>query len=49
MLRFFSRLLYVVMLLAVLGSLPLFAQSVTARLSGQVTDPDGGAIPGATV
>ncbi len=49
MLRLFSRLLYVVMLLAVLGSLSLFAQSVTARFSGLVTDTDGGAIPGASV
>ncbi len=49
MLRLFSRLLYVVTLLAMLGSLPLFAQSVTARFSGSVTDTDGGAIPGASV
>jgi Carboxypeptidase regulatory-like domain/TonB-dependent Receptor Plug Domain len=49
MLRFFSRLLYVVTLLAALGSLPLFAQSVTGRFSGLVTDTDGGAIPGASV
>jgi Carboxypeptidase regulatory-like domain len=49
MLRSFSRLLYVVTLLAALGSLPLFAQSVTGRFSGLVTDTDGGAIPGASV
>jgi Carboxypeptidase regulatory-like domain/TonB-dependent Receptor Plug Domain len=49
MLRIFSRLLYVVTLLAVLGSLPLFAQSVTGRFSGLVTDTDGGAIPGASI
>jgi hypothetical protein len=49
MLRLFSRLLYVVTILAVLGSLPLFAQSVTGRFSGTVTDTDGGAIPGASV
>lgn len=49
MLRFFSRLLYVAMLVAVLGGLPLVAQSVTARFSGQVSDPDGGAIPGASI
>jgi hypothetical protein len=49
MLRLFSRLLYVMMLLAVLGSLPLLSQSVTARFSGVVTDTDGGAIPGASI
>ncbi len=49
MLRLFSRLLYVVTLIAVLGSVSLLAQSVTARFSGQVSDPDGGAIPGASV
>jgi hypothetical protein len=49
MLRSFSRLLYVAMLVAMLGGLPLVAQSVTARFSGQVIDPDGGAIPGASI
>jgi hypothetical protein len=49
MLRLFSRLLYVVLLLVVLGRSPLIAQSVTGRFSGAVTDTDGGAIPGASV
>jgi hypothetical protein len=49
MFRLFSRLLYVVTILALLGSFPLFAQSVTGRFSGLVTDKDGGAIPGASV
>src|SRR5580698_3064836 len=47
--RFFPRLLCVLMFLAIQGGLLLVAQSVTARFSGQVTDTDGGAIPGATV
>jgi hypothetical protein len=50
MLRLFSRLLYVVTLLSVLGGgLPLRGQSASGRFSGQVADSDGGAIPGATV
>jgi hypothetical protein len=49
MLRLFTRLLCAVTFIAVLGSLPLFAQSVTGRFSGLVTDTDGGAIPGASV
>lgn len=49
MLRLFSRPLYVVLFLAVLGSLPVFAQSVTGRFAGLVTDTDGGAIPGASI
>jgi Carboxypeptidase regulatory-like domain/TonB-dependent Receptor Plug Domain len=55
MLRFFTRLVYGVTLIFVLGSLPLMtvlplmAQTASGRISGQVTDLDGGAIPGATV
>ncbi len=49
MLRLFSLPLYVVMLIAVLGSCSLFGQSATARFSGQVNDPDGNAIPGASI
>lgn len=49
MYRLFSRLLYAAALFVVLASLPLVAQSVTARLSGQIADPDGGAIPGASI
>jgi Carboxypeptidase regulatory-like domain/TonB-dependent Receptor Plug Domain len=49
MFRLFIRLSFVVMLTALLGGLPLFAQSATGRFSGQVTDQDGGAIPGASV
>jgi hypothetical protein len=48
MLRSLFRLLSVVLFI-MLGSLPLLAQSVTARFSGSVTDTDGGAIPGASV
>ncbi len=36
-------------LAALLGCLPLAGQVSTGRLSGQVTDPDGGVIPNATV
>jgi Carboxypeptidase regulatory-like domain/TonB-dependent Receptor Plug Domain len=49
MLRLFSRLLWVVTFIAVLGSIPLFGQGANGRFSGQVTDTDGGAIPGASV
>jgi hypothetical protein len=49
MLRLFTRLLYAVTLIAVLGSLPLFAQNAGGRFTGQVTDQDGGAIPGASI
>src|SRR5580698_7857423 len=49
MLRFFSRLLHVVTLMILLTGVSLLAQSVTARFSGQVTDTDGGAIPGASI
>jgi hypothetical protein len=49
MLRLLIRLVYVVTILAALSTLPLSAQSVTSRFSGQVTDSDGGAIPGASV
>ncbi len=49
MLRLLFRLLYAVPLIAVLGCLPLIAQGTNGRFSGQVTDPDGGAIPGASV
>ena len=47
--RLFPRLLYALTLIALLGSLPLFAQSASGRFSGQVTDRDGSAIPVATV
>ncbi|WP_263360151.1 TonB-dependent receptor [Acidicapsa ligni] len=49
MLRSFSRLLYVVTLMTLLTGVSLLAQSVTARFSGQVTDTDGGSIPGASI
>jgi len=49
MFRLFSRLLYVALLLLFLGSLPLLAQNAAGRFSGQVTDPDGNAIPGASI
>jgi len=47
MLRLLFRLLS--LMLAIVCGLPLVAQSVTARFSGQVTDTDGGAIPGASI
>jgi hypothetical protein len=49
MLRLFSRLLYVVTWMTLLTGVSLLAQSATGRFSGQVTDTDGGAIPGATI
>jgi hypothetical protein len=49
MLRLFSHLLCVVMLLALPIGAPLLAQSATGRFSGQVADTDGGAIPGASI
>ncbi len=49
MLRLFSRLLYVVTLMTLLSGVSLLAQSITARFSGQVTDTDGSAIPGASI
>jgi hypothetical protein len=49
MLRLFSRLLYVVTLITLLTGASLLAQSVTGRFSGQVTDTDGNAIPGASI
>src|SRR6185437_3759118 len=48
-LRFLIRLLHSAALLTLFGSAVLSAQSVTARFSGQVTDSDGGAIPGASM
>ncbi|WP_245536321.1 TonB-dependent receptor [Terriglobus saanensis] len=49
MLRLFSRLLYLVAFVALLCGSSLFGQSANGRFSGQVTDNDGGAIPGASV
>ncbi len=49
MFRFFSRCLFMAMLVAMVVHGASRAQSVTARFSGEVTDPDGGAIPGASV
>jgi len=43
-----SGLLYA-LAFVLLGALQLAAQNASGRLSGQVTDPDGGAIPAATV
>ncbi len=47
--RFVLKRLFFLLSVIVWGSTVLLAQSVTARFSGQVTDTDGGAIPGATV
>jgi len=49
MLRSFTRLLITMMLIAVPGSLSLAGQGGAGHISGQVTDPDGAVIPGATV
>jgi hypothetical protein len=49
MLRSLSRFLYSTVLIAVLGGALVFGQQATGRISGQVTDPDGRAIPAATV
>jgi hypothetical protein len=45
----FLRLLFTLPLIAALALHPAQAQENTARISGQVTDPEGGVIPGATV
>ena len=49
MLRLFSRFLYSAVLIAVLGGGLVFAQRATGRISGQVMDPGGNLIPGASV
>jgi hypothetical protein len=49
MLRLLSRFLYSAVLIAVLGGVLASGQQVTGRISGQVTDPDGNAIPGASI
>jgi hypothetical protein len=49
MLRLTSRLLCVTTFLLVLGGAALWGQNATGRVSGEVTDPDGHAIPGASV
>jgi hypothetical protein len=50
MLRLFSRLRWAALSVAVLGiSYSIAAQSTGGRFTGQVTDEQGGAIPGATV
>ena len=49
MLRSFAPLLIATALFAPPSTPPLLGQTATGRLSGQVTDPDGGVIPGATV
>jgi len=49
MLRSITRLLLSMVFLAMLGSLPLIGQGKTGRISGQVTDPAGAVISGATV
>src|SRR5580700_2127105 len=41
--------LFLVLLLCVLSSLPVFAQMETATLSGAVTDQKGGVVPGAEI
>jgi hypothetical protein len=45
----FFRLCVVFALLAAFASSQVFAQAATGRFSGTVTDPDGNAIPGASV
>jgi hypothetical protein len=49
MVRFFSRLLFAIALISNMGISVLLGQTGTGRISGQVTDPDGAAIPGAIV
>ena len=49
MLRLFTRLQLFIVLIMLLGSLSLAGQDGTGRISGQITDPDGAVIPGATV
>ncbi len=49
MLRLFTRSIVCGTSLVCAGGLPSLAQSAIARLSGQVTDPDGNAIPGASI
>ncbi len=49
MFRQFPRLLHVIALIAMLSGLSSSAQNASGRLSGQVTDSDGAAIPQATV
>jgi len=49
MFRSFSRLLFAMALAVTLGIPILIGQAGTGGFSGQVTDPDGAAIPGATV
>src|ERR1700759_5796827 len=41
--------LFLLSALAVLGTMPLFSQEVSAGITGRVTDPSGGSIVGATV
>src|SRR6201992_4057327 len=49
MFRTFARPLVMLVLMATLGISILAAQTGTGRVSGQVSDPDGASIPGATV
>jgi len=49
MFRLFVRPLFAIMLIAMFGVLPLAGQLDAGSFSGQVTDPDGGVIPAATV
>ncbi len=49
MLRLFFSMLCAAVLALGMNSGTLYAQSVTARFSGQVTDQQGGAIPGASI
>lgn len=49
MLRLIAKLQCVITLILVLSSVALEGQSATGRFSGQVTDPDGNAIPAASI
>src|ERR1700761_8884019 len=49
MFRSFRWLLLAVALIPVFSALRLAGQTATGRFSGQITDPDGAAIPSATI
>ncbi len=49
MFRSFLRLLLAISVISLQGVLPLAGQGGSGRISGQVTDPDGAVIPGASI
>ena len=49
MVKKFNRLILVILLAVLAGSIALYAQSSTATMVGDITDPSGASVVGATI